>query len=141
MILLQAPNFKDFFKHSVVFTEICKKLLKEVQKDKEEVVVDEIKCKMVAQICAETIIKHNMNAAQMGRCDLPMFIDKNNSKEVRKYFALFKKDARKDVNARALQLQTNWLQSVFCLIISREIDCNRSISDELKSEFLKYATN
>jgi hypothetical protein len=112
----------------------------QVDEQKEEV-VDEVQCKMVAQLCAETIIKHNLNAAQMGRCDLQMFIDEDNSKEVRKYFELFKKDARKNINARALQLHTSWHQSVFCLIMSRHAHAhNRKMWDELKDEFLEYAT-
>jgi hypothetical protein len=80
-----------------------------------------------------------MNPMQMGRCDLPMFMDQDNSKEVRKYFELFKKDARKDVNARKLQIQTSWLQNVFCVVMTREIQENTPpMWDELKDEFLKY---
>jgi hypothetical protein len=144
MILLKSPPFKDFFKNSTVFATITEAMLKELKKgdvegEEKEEVVDELKCKMVAQLCAETIIKHNMNPMQMGRCDLPMFMDQDNSKEVRKYFELFKKDARKDVNARKLQIQTSWLQNVFCVVMTREIQENKPpMWDELKDEFLKY---
>jgi len=146
MILLQSPGFKDFFKHSKVFQEIIESMLKEERKNEEEpekeAEVNEVECKMVAQLCAETIIKHNMNPAQMGRCDLQMFIDEDNSKEVRKYFELFKKDARKNIHARALQLHTSWHQSVFCLIMSRQEHAhNRKMWAELKDEFLQYVTN
>lgn len=147
MIFLKSPPFKDFFKTSTVFAQITEAMLKELKKgeiegEEKEEVVDEIKCKMVAQLCAETIIKHNMNPMQMGRCDLSMFMDQDNSKEVRKYFELFKKDARKDVNARKLQIQTSELQNVFCLIMTNEIQKDKEpMWDELKDEFLKYVTN
>lgn len=145
MIFLKPPPFKDFFKTSTVFSQITEAMLKELKKDEidgeeKAEVVDEIQCKMVAQLCAETIIKHNMNPMQMGRCDLPMFMDNDNSREVRNYFALFKKDARKDVNARKLQIQTSWLQNVFCVVMTRDVQENKiPMWDELKDEFLKYA--
>jgi hypothetical protein len=138
MLLLQSPSFKGFFENSEVFAEILKDLLEAVKSRDEGGAVDELQCKMVSQLCAETIIKHNLNPSQMCRCDLKIYIDSDNSKEVRQYFSLLKKDARKDIRARALDLKTSWLQNVFATIVTSKDD--RQLWNELKTEFLAHAT-
>lgn len=140
MLLLQSPSFKGFFEKSQVFAELLKDVLEEAKRDGENF-IDEEQYKMVAQLCTETIIKHNLNEKQVGRCALKIYIDADNSKEVRKYFSLLKQDARKDIKARALNLKIEWIQNIFCLVMSRQAQVNnRAMWNELKTEFLAFTT-
>lgn len=141
LTLLYAPPFSAFFSQSQVFMELRGLVTVDATTNrKPEDTYTENDLHLAIQLCAETLVKHNLSAHHLTRIELLDFIDEDNSPEVRAHFKAFTRDSRAPSNREAA-LTLQWMKSLTSLALSGQLlHEGRNMAQELRSEFQSFAS-
>lgn len=134
---VQGAKFDGFFEQSKVFEQLKEKVRGELRQG--QPVAEEVFAATLLLV-AESVVKHNLNSTHIGRFDLLLFVDSDNSPTVRKVFKSVTGSPNDSQRARETHFHMRHY-SLMCAAVMRdgELFHKLDICRDLKAEFLAYS--